>query len=86
MNLHKCKEVEPEYWFLNEKTSLGEPIFQQYNKIEIKGMGFWCERENRSGVKSDDTTFLVGVLCLLASWIAINNQISFTEKVLPMCM
>ena len=49
-------------------------------------MGFWCERENKSGVKSDDTTFLVGVLCLLASWIAINNQISFTEKVLPMCM
>ena len=27
MNLHKSKEVEPEYWFLNEKTDLGEPIF-----------------------------------------------------------
>ena len=64
MNLHKYKEVEPEYWLPNGKTGSGEYVSQQWNRIEIKGMGFQSERENKSGVKSDDTTFLVGALFL----------------------
>ena len=48
MNLHKCKEVEPEYWLPNGKTGLGEHVSQQCNRIEIKGMGFRSERESRS--------------------------------------
>ena len=40
INLHKCKELKPEYWLLNEKTSSGEHISQQCNKHEIRVMGF----------------------------------------------
>ena len=64
MNLHKYKEVEPKYWLPNGKTGSGEHVSQQCNRIEIKGMGFQSERENKNRVKSDDTTFLVGALFL----------------------
>ena len=44
MNLHKCEEMEPEYWHLNGKTGLGKHALQLYNKIIINRMGFQSEK------------------------------------------
>ena len=49
INLHKCKELKPEYWLLNEKTSSGEHISQQCNKHEIRVMGFLSDRKAEVG-------------------------------------
>ena len=45
MNLHKCGEMEPEYWHLNGKTSSGKHALQLCNKIKIRRMGFQSEKE-----------------------------------------
>ena len=51
--------MEPKFWFLNGKTSLGESFSEQYNIFEIKGIGFQSKRKTKVGSSQMIPPFLL---------------------------